>query len=362
MAETTKPAIIDVDIHERADLNDIVPYLDPKFRHYITECGWVPDRSLPYAQLTVGGLDRADAKTPDGRPGGSDLGLLREQLLDEYDHEYGILTGWLNAGALHPGWAEFKTALMTAYNDWQIENWLDKEDRLVGSININPYDPQGAVREIERLAAHPKMVQVMIYIGPTDSALGEPQYHPIYEAAARHNLVVSIHHSENSPTALGFHRYFIEWHTAVPQVFMSEAISLIFNGVFDKYPDLKVILVEGGFSYVPHLMWKADQQYRELYAEVPWVKRLPSDIIRAQMRFSTQPIEEFTAHQFNQIVDQMGSDELICFSTDYPHWDFDNPLESLPADLSEDLKRKIFSENARKIYQRLPSPKAVPTS
>jgi predicted TIM-barrel fold metal-dependent hydrolase len=142
MADTDRPNIIDVDIHERADTHDLLPHLDPKFRHYIEQAGWVPDRALPFAQLTVGGLDRADAKTPDGRPGGSDLGMMQEQLLDEYDHEYGVLTGWLNAGALHPGWSEFKTALMTAYNDWQIENWLDKEERLVGSINIRSSCPR----------------------------------------------------------------------------------------------------------------------------------------------------------------------------------------------------------------------------
>ena len=39
----------------------------------------------------------------------------------------------------------------------------------------------------------------------------------------------------------------------------------------------------------------------------------------------------------------MGSDELICFSSDYPHWDFDSPLEALPPRLPEDLTRKIFS-------------------
>ena len=93
----------------------------------------------------------------------------------------------------------------------------------------------------------------MLYIG--DQPFGGPRYHPIFEAAARHDLVVGIHHSENSPTALGRHRYFAEWHTLVPQVFMSQAVSLIFNGVFDKYPDLRVILIEGGFTYVPHLMW-----------------------------------------------------------------------------------------------------------
>ena len=84
------------------------------------------------------------------------------------------------------------------------------------------------------MAAHARVVQVMLYIG--DQPYGGPRYHPIFEAAERHGLVVGIHHSENSPTALGFHRYFAEWHTLVPQVFMSQAVSLIFNGVFDSFP------------------------------------------------------------------------------------------------------------------------------
>jgi predicted TIM-barrel fold metal-dependent hydrolase len=140
---------------------------------------------------------------------------------------------------------------------------------------------------------------------------------------------------------------------------MSEAVSLIFNGVFDKYPELKVILIEGGFSYVPHLMWHADQQYKELRHETPWVRRLPSQIIRDQIRFATQPIEEFTGEQLTTLIGQMESDELVCFSTDYPHWDFDSPLEALPPDLGDDLKSKIYYENARAIYQRLPAHAAV---
>jgi uncharacterized protein len=347
------PRFIDTDVHERADLGVLVPYLDPMWQKYITDYGWVPDRFLPYAQPTVGGLDRADAKLPDGGAGGSDYGMLKRQLLDEYNVEYAVLTGWLNASAFQEGWSEFKTALMSAYNDWQVDTWLSRDERLCGSIHVNAWDAEGAAREIERMAENPRMVQVMLYV--CDQAFGEPRYHPIYEAAQRHGLVVGIHHSENSPTALGFHRYFAEWHTLVPQVFMSEAVSLIFNGVFDKYPELKVILIEGGFSYVPHLMWHADQQYKELRHEVPWVKRRPSQIIRDQMRFATQPIEEFTAEQLETIVGQMESDELLCFSTDYPHWDFDSPTEALPVDLSPGLAQKIFYDNARSFYSRLPA-------
>src|SRR5918996_6032937 len=133
-APERKLHIIDTDVHERADLPALVPYLQPMWRKYITDFGWIPDRVLPFAQYAAGGLDRAHSKTPDGRPGGSDYPLLRQQLLDEYDIDYAVLTGWLDASALHPGWPEFKTALMSAYNDWQLDEWLNKEPRLMGSI------------------------------------------------------------------------------------------------------------------------------------------------------------------------------------------------------------------------------------
>lgn len=351
-AKSQELSIIDTDVHERADLRALLPYLEPQWRKYITDFGWQPDRVLPYAQFATGGLDREDAKLPDGRPGGSDLPLLRDQLLEEYDIDYAVLTGWLDASALAVGWPEFKTALMSAYNDWQMENWVAQDSRILGSVHVNAHDPQGAAREIDRMGAHPEVMQAILYIG--DKAYGDPYYHPIFEAAVRNNLPVGIHHSENSPTALGFHRYFVEWHTLVPQVFMSEMVSLIFNGVFDKYPDLKVIMIEGGTTYVPHVMSRADQQYKELRSEVPWVKRMPSDIIRDHFRFSTQPTEEMSVEAFLRMVDAVGSEDLFCFSTDYPHWDFDSPREALPAGLPESLQRKIFFENAQGLYSKMP--------
>ena len=119
-----------------------------------------------------------------------------------------------------------------------------------------------------------------------------------------------------------------------------------------------MILIEGGFTYVPHLIWTADQQYKELRHEVPWVKRTPGRIIREQLRFATQPAVEMTSAQLETLIGQIGSDEVICFSTDYPHWDFDSPHEALPPNLPDDLARKIFVDNARATYRRLPVPVA----
>jgi predicted TIM-barrel fold metal-dependent hydrolase len=51
-----------------------------------------------------------------------------------------------------------------------------------------------------------------------------------------------------------------------------------------------------------------------------------------------------------QIIEQMGSDELLMFSTDYPHWQFDSPSEALPSGLPQALERKILYDNARAFY------------
>ena len=363
------PRLIDTDVHEATkSYLDIVPYLEPQWRKYIIEGGWVPPK-FPggFTQPTVGGLYRADARPADGAPAGSDYELLRRQLLEECNVEFAVLTGWLDPNVMGTPWVEFKSALASAVNKWTASNWLEKDDRLVGSIHVCAYDTEAAVREIEQWADHPRMVQVILYDGGRymeghPGMFGHPMFHPIFEACERHNLVLAVHHSENSPVCGDFMRYYIEWHTLVPQVFQAQVTSLIFNGVPDKYPRLKFAMIEGGFTWAPWLMWKLDQQYRQLRLEVPWVKRLPSRIVQEQFRFATQPIERLTLKQFMDLIDHMGSDELLMFSTDYPHWDFDAPLDSFPAGIPEDLLTKLMSVNARDTYtrlQKLPKPKAT---
>ena len=52
-----------------------------------------------------------------------------------------------------------------------------------------------------------------------------------------------------------------------------------------------------------------------------------------------------------QVIAQLGSDDLLMFSTDYPHWDFDAPDQALPVRLAPEGERKIMSENAQSLYR-----------
>jgi predicted TIM-barrel fold metal-dependent hydrolase len=344
--------LIDTDVHEYLrSTSDLVPYLEPIWQRFITEYGW---RTLdiangwPYAPTAP---KRADWVLEDGTMA-TDVEKLAEHLFEQEKISVAIINGLFHVSALQAEY-DFAKALASAYNDWQIENWLERDDRLRGSVHVVAHDPAAAAYEIDRAAEHPRMVQVFLPT-VTDRQYGDPFYRPIFEAAVRNDLVVALHHGGHTRTVLGFPRYFIEWHSlAAPQAGMNQLMSIIFNGVLDKYESLKVVILETGIGWVPWLMGRLDQQYRELRIQVPWVKRLPSDHMRDSVRISTQPMGELRAPDITQIIELAEADNMFMFSTDYPHYDADTGVQVLPASLPEDLRLKIRHGNALETYPRL---------
>ena len=339
--------IIDVDVHEAfRSLQDLVPYLEDPWRAQLQDRKW---RGFvqPFLYWAPGGGNRADVGTLEGEPSASDYEQMRKMLLDENQVECAVLTGYF-----YPAMArmqfEFFSALASAYNDYQIEQWLSRDSRLRGSVHVVPQDALAAAREIDRVGGHPQMVQVMLPI--VKMAYGDPVYHPIFEAAQRQGLVVAMHHTVFTRGALGMGRYYIERHMLLPQATMAQLISLICNGVFDKFPSLRFLFMEAGFSWLPHVMWRFDREYRSLRQEVPWVKRKPSEYIRERVCLTTQPTEDLSCRQWLQIIDMIGSDRMVVFSTDYPHFDYDSPERAVPLGLPEELRHKILHENSRRLY------------
>ncbi len=347
-----KTRFIDADVHEMLrSIRDLAPYLPEPWRSRVSVAdGWTGPPGLPYAYPQIGGVAKADAALEDGSPAGSDFEVLREQLLDAYPVEHAVLAGGFYPTEMRVQ-PEFAAALAAAYNDWMLENWLEKDERLLGSVCVAAQDPQAAAREIDRMGAHPRIVQVMLPTIPHD-VLGRVFYHPVFEAAERNDLVVAFHQGNTSGTAAGQPPYYIEWHTAIPQSWQSQLIGLITHGVFEKYPDLRVLLVEGGWTWLPSLMWRFDYNYRSLRREVPWVRRLPSEYIRDNVRATTQPMEypDNPEHLY-RMFEMIGSEDFLVFSTDYPHWDFDSPTRVFPSSFPKSLQRRILYDNARKFYR-----------
>jgi predicted TIM-barrel fold metal-dependent hydrolase len=104
---------------------------------------------------------------------------------------------------------------------------------------------------------------------------------------------------------------------------------------------------------LPAWIWRANKTWRGVRAEVPWLKRSPSDYLREHVRLTLQPFDAPpTRAQVERIVEEIGSEELLLFSTDYPHWHFDG-LDAVPDGISDALARKILIDNPISTYTRL---------
>src|SRR5438045_2619407 len=132
---------------------------------------------------------------------------------------------------------------------------------------------------------------------------------------------------------------------------MAHLTSLICHGTFERFPRLRVVLIEGGVCWLPGLIWRLDGNYKALRMEVPWVKRLPSEYVHDHVRLSTQPLERPSRTADLRAVLEVIGPELLLFATDYPHWDFDNPA-FLP--LKDEWAEQVLDTNARAWY-RLPA-------
>jgi predicted TIM-barrel fold metal-dependent hydrolase len=345
--DSSTARIIDTDVHEMVpSAAALLPHLDAAWHRNIA-AGWTAPYFFSYAYPHEAGFARADSVPAGGGPAGSSFELLREQLLDRYDVTVAILTSLFYPGDSSVQY-EFGSALARAYNDWLAENWLDKDQRLRGSICVNPNDPMAAAAEIDRLASNPKLVQVML--GPRRDGYGEPRYAPIFEAAARNDLLVAIHPSSNAPTAFGYPQYLIEWRAmATVQHGMSQVSSIVFSGLLERFPNLRISMLESGWTWIPFALGRFDDNYRILRSEVPWLKRMPSEYVHEHFRFSTQPLEEMTSERFMSFIEQIGSEDMLMFSSDYPHMDADDPLRAFPR-IPQGLRDKILFENARHWY------------
>jgi predicted TIM-barrel fold metal-dependent hydrolase len=134
--------------------------------------------------------------------------------------------------------------------------------------------------------------------------------------------------------------------------FADQLTSLVCEGVFERFPSLRIVLIEGGIAWIVPLMWRLDRAWKLLRAEAPRLTRLPSEVIREHVWLTTQPIDEPPrASDFTAMLEQMDMAGHILFATDYPHWDFDSPERALPRSVQDPIRERIMRTNAHSLYR-----------
>jgi uncharacterized protein len=352
---------IDCDVHANVPgMKALLPYLDEQWRDSVIDRGLNSLESISYppnAPLTA----RADWRGKAGEPPNT-LAALRAHALDRWNIDVAICNCLYGVQLLFS--EDMAAAFAKALNDWLVAEWLDRDPRLRGSIVVPMQNAEYAVAEIERCAPDRRFVQVLV-LAMGEAPLGRREYWPIFAAAERHDLPIGIHAGSSfrhAVTSLGWPSWYVEDYCANAQGFQAQVASLVCEGVFAKFPKLKVVLLESGVTWLPAFLWRLTKFWRGVRAEVPWVDRPPWEVVRDQLRLTIAPFDgPAEPDAVARLIDHLQSDDMLLFSSDFPHWQFDGDA-IMPAGIPQSLHSKIKRDNALATYPRLGVAPQSPTA
>jgi predicted TIM-barrel fold metal-dependent hydrolase len=298
----------------------------------------------------------------------SDHGRFDEVLTGGYDPEQHLVDMGLDGvhgEVLYPslGLSFFKvpdTALMSAifrtYNDWLAEFCRTDPQRLKGLAMINLDDVQEGIRELERTAKMGLCGGMIAEYPPEARRYLEPEYEPFWAAAQDLRMPLSLHTAtrrEGKPTG-AVARTLHDASRRATKAFLPalSMCDLIFAGVFERYPDLTVAIVEFELSWVPYVLTNMDYAYRERHEEASYRFKnhlKPSDFYYRNVVLSFQ--EDDIGIRLRDVI---GVDNMM-WGSDYPHSESTFPrsrqvLDRILQGVPEPERAKVVGLNAARVY------------
>ena len=309
-----------------------------------------------------GGPDRGEvfaAHIERSRPGMTDP-LKRMPDMDEEGIDVAIIFG-TSIALMVNGMADksLAAAVCHAVNRWLVEEYLAPDPKRLKGVGLIPLqDPAAAVKELEYLAQQRSIVTAMLPTNVYGINLGHRMFDPVYAAAQEIGMPLSVHPQTEHDGQYGvwgvmgagserMEKYSYVHMTAFPFELMIALMHLIGEGVFDRYPKLKIAFMEGACGWVPFWAERMDEHFHKLRPQWPLLKREPSEIVRSsQVAFTCEPEETILPY----VLDTIGITQVM-YASDYRHWDSEFPnsvhqVRKIPG-MTEDKLRHVLGENAR---------------
>lgn len=351
--------VIDTDFHVSESQSDILPYINAPFNKMLTR-GESSDNLIGGSSF----YPSAGFLTP------MDTGKIKDEAVKSKDDALeGIDLTSADRVILSPGQNlmlncvqhdDLGVALSRAYNEWLLDTLVDPNLGLFGSVIISHHKPEKAAEEIKDKADEPGIVGAMFPIGGIDSLLGDERFYPIYEACEEANLPLMLHNAASAtimdfPSQFRHSTRFITPHVAHhPAGYMFHLSSMLTHGVPERFSDLNIVVQESGLGWIPYFMRRYDNEYSEKREDAPLLKKSPSEYIRNQFYFTSQPVEGYDDIEYiSNVIRHFDGEDSLMFSSDYPHFDFDHSsslFETLKADFDDDTIANIYGRTALDVY------------
>jgi uncharacterized protein len=291
----------------------------------------------------------------DGNPAGFDA-LERVRVLDAEGIDVAVLycgLGQALGGIRDPALA---VACHQVWNDWMAEWASQAPQRLVGSGVLPAHDPAAAAAEVHRIAPMGLRAGVVRPNPVLGRPLWHPDFDPMYDALEEHGIPLGLHGAglydmEGTSKRMmdlmapGTHHAVILF---VDQ-YMTLA-NLVYSGVLERHPSLKVAVLECGGGWIAHWMDRLDEFLESYGWATAKLSLTPSEYFRRQCVISFDPGER----TMSAMARLAGADTLI-WASDFPHSDakFPGVVEELlehTADMAPDDRAKLVGGNAARLY------------
>ncbi len=262
-------------------------------------------------------------------------------------------TAGLSFGLIQdPDWA---CVVARAYNNWLYDRYCKVDSRLKGVAILPVHDPKEAVNELRHAVTEQKMVAGLLpAVTMLNKGYGHADFYPIYEEAQKLNVPLAVHGAVSRGLGFDFLQTMSMIHTLEhPLAQMIQLTSVVLDGVFDLFPKLRMGFLEAGAGWIPYMMDRMDEKFHidRKRKHFPLSKR-PSEYFKSGNVYVTCETDEKI---LDTVVREMGEDYMM-YPTDFPHereagvFAKDIPEFWERNDLSERVKRKVFSENAKRFY------------
>lgn len=295
-------------------------------------------------------------------PGGTDpKARLKEMAVDGVSAEVLYPTYALSVFALED--PELQEAACRAYNDWLIEYCQTDLGRLVGVPMIATFRIEQALAELERCKKAGLRGALIWQVPPKELAFTTQHYEKFWAAAAEMDMPVSLHiltgfgYSKDREKRKGIERFRGSVNLKLAEI-TDALMDIIFSGVLERHPRLKLVLVENEIGWLPYVLEQWDYYFdRHRKTEPLTIDKLPSEYFNRQV-FATFFNDSVGAH----FLSWWGADNCM-WSNDFPHANSTWPhsrdvvardLGHLPAD----VRAKLLRENVAKLYD-MPVPEVM---
>jgi uncharacterized protein len=300
--------------------------------------------------------------TPFVRAGGDSEGYssveaVTEEHLDRHGIDMGLLCS--HAASRFPvvGTVQLSLALTRALNEWTCERWLRADGRFVGTIAVPTQVPELAADEIRSFSSRDGMEAVLLAANGLGRPFGHPAYEPILRAASECDMLVAIMAGGDAmveapahPAAAGVPATYGEFRALAPQALMTHATSLICQGVVERYPNLRFLLLGGGVGWVVPFLWRLDDNARAFRHDIAWMKKEASEYFWDHFKVGTAPsfLHAATGDIASYLEVEPRLQQAVCYASALPE-----PEPTTPHAIAEFFpdawRTDVLSTNLRSI-------------